>query len=105
MPCAIDCRKHVRLPLASFAASMLFSSLEAGSSVLGAAHQSKTTVELLHHVTPLRRGSFPLSPTEWATEFAELLVEVAVAGWSRQCSQSVRSAVAVSVVHSHLLGR
>ena len=38
--------------------------------VLAAVRQSTTavdTVELLHHVAPLRRSSFPLSPTELLT--------------------------------------
>ena len=64
--------------------------------MLEGARQSRTavvSVELLHHLSPLRRGSFPLPPTELTVEFAELLVEVAVAGWSRQCLPSLRRAV------------
>ena len=69
--------------------------------VLEAARQSKPavdTVELLHRLPPRRRGPFVQSPTQLAIEFAELLVEVAVTGWSRHFSQSLRSALAVSGV-------
>ena len=59
-----------------------------GTCVLEGARQNRTavvSVELLHHLAPLRKNSFPLSPTELTVEFAQLLVEVTVAGWSRQC--------------------
>ena len=56
--------------------------------VQAAARQVKTTADtavLVHHLAALRKVSFPPSATELAFEFAEFLVEVAVAGWSRVC--------------------
>ena len=97
MPCLSDCRRHVRLPLVVIVCCVEIVFLTGGWQfcVVRRAPENTTvvTVELLQHSALLRRGSFPLSPTELAIEFAVLLVEVAVAGWSRHCVQSSADAV------------
>ena len=76
VPCAIDCRMCVRLPLALIVCrvEIVFHARGWQKCVSSRAPEKTTavTVELLHHSAPLREVRSHCRPTELAIEFAEV---------------------------------